>query len=315
MGMDIGSAVPLALPVAANKSGVLGKVLRYGLISLAGAGVVGNEVETRFSQHEQTQHVRVLKDELASSRFAVQDMVTKLNQLNQELNSRITLDQVIGIVKKVSPSTVRVEGSSGLGSGVIIQTDKGKFILTNGHVVEGNSFQRETEGNPVFHIKLYNGSDSNPTAEFDAPTVALSNGQRAYSPPGQHDLALLQIPPDVKIPETAGIIGRNIEIAPLQVGEPVIAIGNPFGERDSVTFGIISHADRLTEGLNINHHIQTDAPINPGNSGGGLFDMKGNLVGINTWGYRGGDGIAGSIRIDEIVKVLDGWGIHLEQVK
>ena len=50
--------------------------------------------------------------------------------------------------------------------------------------------------------------------------------------------------------------------------------------------------------------------INPGNSGGGLFDMKGRLIGINTWGYRGGDGISGSIRVDEIISMLNSWGIR-----
>ena len=71
----------------------------------------------------------------------------------------------------------------------------------------------------------------------------------------------------------------------LQIGEPVIAIGNPFGLSDTVTTGIISQVGRLLPdpmGFSISNIIQTDAPINPGNSGGPLLNMNGQVVGINT---------------------------------
>ncbi len=289
------SAVSRAVP--RREAGILGRWARAGVLALAGTGVVGSGVYTGVNQYQQSQQVK--------------ELAGRLNFLNKEFNTRITLDQVMDVVKNITPSTVRVEGSQGLGSGVIIVTPQGnRYILTNGHVTQDNEFKKNEMGDSTYHIKLYNGTDYSSSVEFDAAPVILGNGQRAFSSPEEHDLALLQIPPNVKIPDGAGIVLRDLEADPVRVGEPVIVVGNPFGERDSVTFGIISHTDRQAVGLNKNHHFQTDAPINPGNSGGGLFDMHGRLIGINTWGYRGGDGVGGSIRVDEIIKMLKGWGTY-----
>ena len=274
---------------------------------------------------ELTQSRRTIGDltrNLEQGRIGINGLNTQIAELNRELGSRITLDQMVTAVSMITPSTVRVEGQRGLGSGVILFGTNGeRYILTNGHVTEGNDFRRNEFQDGVYHIKVYNGSDYKNPIEFDAAPVMLSNGNRASSSPGEHDLALLAIPPDVKLPSNIiGIRFRDINAHPLRVGEPVIAVGNPFGERDSVSIGSISHIDRAAPGLNINHHIQTDAPINPGNSGGGLFSIRlvdgrpvVELVGINTWGYRGGDGIGGSIRVDYIQQVLNGWGVSLRK--
>ncbi len=293
--------------VSPAKAGLLNRWAKIAVLSLAGTGVVGNEVVTHVNQYNQNQEVRQLTDEVARNQFSMQNMIAKINQLN----GRVTLDQVMDTVKKITPSTVRVEGPQGLGSGVIIFANNNRYILTNAHVIQNNNFQDNAQGDAAFHISLYNGSDFATPIQFNAAPVVLSNGQRAYSPPEEHDFALLQIPADVVLPPNVGILMRDLEANPVNVGEAAIVVGNPFGVRDSVSFGIISHTDRKAEGLNINHHFQTDAPINPGNSGGGLFDMQGRLIGINTWGYRGGDGVGGSIRIDEIAKVLNSWGIKL----
>jgi S1-C subfamily serine protease len=94
------------------------------------------------------------------------------------------------------------------------------------------------------------------------------------------DVALLKVDPD----------GLNLDPLPLSdrssyaVGEPVAAIGSPFGERQSLSIGVISATDRTVEGLTnfgIDNAIQTDASINPGNSGGPLLDAKGEVIGIN----------------------------------
>jgi S1-C subfamily serine protease len=262
-----------------------------------------------------------LTQSLEQSRSTIQGLNGQVSELNRNLSSRITLDQMVTAVSMITPSTVRVEGQFGLGSGVILFGSNGeRYILTNGHVTEGNEMRRNLFQDGVYHIKVYNGSDYKNPIEFDAAPVMLSNGNRAFSRPGEHDLALLAIPPDVKLPANiTGIRFRDINAHPLRVGEPVIAVGNPFGERDSVSIGSISHIDRSSN-LNINHHIQTDAPINPGNSGGGLFSIRlvdgrpvVELIGINTWGYRGGDGIGGSIRADYIQQVLNGWGVSLRK--
>lgn len=277
--------------------------------ALLGAGVAGNGYIAYQNMQDQNEASSSLEQRLAQSR---EELNQQIAALNKQLNSRITLDQVQDVVRNVAPSTVRVEGSFALGSGVIVRDDLGRrFIITNGHVVQGNEIRRNGENDGVFRIKVYNGSDYKNPIEFYAAPVVLSNGERAYSAPEQHDLAVLQIPADVKLPPNIGLRLRDVTQRPLVVGEPAIAIGNPFGERDSVTFGIISHTDRQAEGLNQNRHIQTDAPINPGNSGGPLIDMKGEVIGINTWGYRGGDGIGGSIRVDEIRRIVKGWGINL----
>lgn len=282
---------------------------------------------------QQAQQMTALNQELGNSRTTisklsqnllegerrVEGLQAHINKLNKELGTRITLDQFVTAVSQVTPSTVRVEGQMGLGSGVILFGTNGeRYILTNGHVTQRNEFRRGEFQDSVYHIKVFNGTDYKNPIEFDAAPVMLSNGQRAYSQPEVHDLALLAIPPDVVLPNNVvGIRFRDIQANPLRVGEPVFAVGNPFGERDSVTIGSISHIDRSSD-LNQNHHIQTDAPINPGNSGGGLFSIRVidgkpvvELIGINTWGYREADGIGGSIRVDYIQKVLKDWGIKL----
>ena len=295
---------------AAQSGGIMGRWARAGILALAGTGLVGSGTYIGVNQYEQGQQVRDLTNQISDSQLSAQNMMAQINSLNRQLNTRITLDQVMDVVQNITPSTVRVEGSRGLGSGVILITPHNRYILTNGHVTRENDFQRNETRDSVFHIKLYNGTDYSNPVEFDAAPVMLSNGHRAYSPPGEGDLALLQIPPDVQIPAGAGIVLRDLTTNPLRVGEPVIAIGNPFGERDSVSFGIISHADREVGSLNASRNVQTDAAINPGNSGGGLFDMQGRLIGINTWGYRGAGGVGGSIRVDEVIKMLKSWGVH-----
>lgn len=276
------------------------KWIAYVLSVLFGAGLVGNTVNDHYENAIHNQQVYALKE---------------------ELNSRVTLDKIQGVVREVSPSTVMVQGEmvdpftgeihSIHGSGVIVVLSNGeKAILTNGHVTQDSGIVREDAQDFVYHIKMYNGSDYDKPIEFDTAPIILSNGMRAYSSPEEHDMALLHIPMDVKLPKGVGISVRNLEEKPLVVGEPVIAIGNPFDDRDSVTFGIMSNINRESS-LNKNHHIQTDAAINPGNSGGPLIDMNGNLVGINTWTVRGANTISGAIRIDEILNMMSKWGLEL----
>ena len=310
--MDMIEAIPVAVPVAKpvpKNAGLLARWARTAVLALTGTSVVGGGVYTGVNQYEQGQQVRELTSQVSHNQFSMQNMLAQINSLNKELNTRITLDQVMGVVRNITPSTVKVEGSRGHGSGVIIITPQGRYILTNGHVAQGNDFKNNETGDSTYRIKLFNGTDYSSPVEFNAAPVVLSNGQRALSPPGEHDLALLQIPPGVQLPPGAGVVLRNLTTDPVRVGEPAIVVGNPFRERDSVAFGIISHIDRQSS-LNMNHHFQTDAPINPGNSGGGLFDMQGRLIGINTWTYRGADGLGGSIRVDEIIAMLNAWGVR-----
>lgn len=285
------------------------------LNAVFGAALIGDSINDSYEDRVRGQQVAALRDDLntANNNYSI---------LKSEMDAQFTLDEIQTIVSKVSPSTVMVEGEvenpytgemvSVHGSGVIIELADGqKAILTNAHVTEDSEIVREGSKDFVYHIKMYNGSDYNEGITFDTAPIVLSNGTRAYSPPREHDLALLHIPMDVKLPENTGVALRNIENSPLKVGEPVVAIGNPFETRDSVTFGVMSNIDRKS-GINKNHHIQTDAAINPGNSGGALVDQNGELVGINTWIRRGANNIGGSIRVDQVIDVINGWGLKLK---
>ena len=156
-----------------------------------------------------------------------------------------------------------LEGES-VGSGVIVD-DAGR-ILTNYHVIEGGESIR---------VHFQDGR--------------RAKAERVGSDPDS-DLAVLRLsnPPDDLHPIPFG------DSNSLQLGQSVIAMGNPFGLNGTVTSGIISALGRADIGLvDDENYIQTDAAINPGNSGGALIDMQGRLVGINTaifsatGGYQG----------------------------
>jgi len=149
----------------------------------------------------------------------------------------------------------------GLGSGVIVSADG--YILTNNHVVDGAD---------VIKISLNDGR------ELTAKVVG--------SDP-KSDLAVIKV--DAKdLPFVTFTDSDKIE-----VGDKVLAIGNPFGIGQSVTSGMVSALGRATMGLDYEDFIQTDAAINPGNSGGALIDVKGRLVGINTAIYSRSGGFQG----------------------
>ncbi|MBP6114307.1 MAG: trypsin-like peptidase domain-containing protein [Acinetobacter sp.] len=180
-----------------------------------------------------------------------------------------------------------------LGSGVIVRPDG--YILTNNHVIE----------------------------QADQIVVALQDGRRAVArvigTDPESDLAVIKIELD-KLPVLPFKLSGN------EVGDVVLAIGNPFGVGQTVTQGIISATGRSDLGINTyEDFIQTDAAINPGNSGGALIDVAGNLIGVNTaiFSQSGGSmgiGFAIPARICQQVmnailkdgRVIRGWlGISL----
>lgn len=166
----------------------------------------------------------------------------------------------------------------GLGSGVIVSPEG--YILTNNHVVDG---AQEIE-------------------------VTLSDSRRANAKvigtDPDTDLAILRITLD-RLPVIA--LGNSDT---LQVGDRVLAIGNPFGVGQTVTSGIVSALGRNQLGINtFENFIQTDAAINPGNSGGALVDVNGSLLGINTAIYSrsgGNMGIGFAIPVSTAKQVLEG---------
>lgn len=170
------------------------------------------------------------------------------------------------------------EPQGGLGSGVIVSASG--YILTNNHVVEGAD---------EIEVIL------NDTRKARAKVIGTDPDT---------DLAILKIELD-KLPVI--VLGNSDT---LQVGDQVLAIGNPFGVGQTVTGGIVSALGRNQLGINtFENFIQTDAAINPGNSGGALVDMNGHLMGINTAIYSrsgGSMGIGFAIPVSTAKQVLEG---------
>lgn len=191
---------------------------------------------------------------------------------------------------------IQPQEKKSLGSGFIISKDG--YILTNNHVVQ--------DADEVI-VRLHD------RRELTAEVVGTD---------AKSDLALIKIDAD-KLPVVK--IGKS---ANLQVGEWVLAIGSPFGFEASATKGIVSHLGRSLPSENYVPFIQTDVPINPGNSGGPLFNMSGEVVGINSQIYSRTGGFMGlsfAIPIDTAMDVVDqikkhgkvqrGWlGVVIQEV-
>jgi serine protease Do len=160
-----------------------------------------------------------------------------------------------------------------LGSGFIISADG--YILTNDHVVD----------------------------DADEITVQLAGGKTYPATikgiDQKLDLALLKIDSDETLPTVK--LGNSEQ---LEIGEWVMAIGNPFGLEQTVTVGIVSAKGRVIGAGPYDNFIQTDASINPGNSGGPLFNTRGEVVGINTAIVAGGQGIGFAIPINAAKNIL-----------
>jgi len=124
------------------------------------------------------------------------------------------------------------------------------------------------------------------------------------------DLALLKVKPNRMLP--AAVLGNSEK---LKVGEWVLAIGNPFGLGHTVTAGIVSAKGRVIGAGTFDDFIQTDASINPGNSGGPLFNLEGEVVGVNTAIRRGSQGIGFSIPIKWVRRVVEDLKVHRRVVR
>lgn len=158
------------------------------------------------------------------------------------------------VAQSVGPAVVSVRTDQGLGSGVLY--DSSGLVLTNAHVVQGAQ---------SITIGLVDGR------HFSAKVIGTDTG---------FDVAVIKIDGGTNLP-TAPLGNSN----GLQVGQPVVAIGNPYGFDHTLTTGVVSALNRpVSEGQGSYNQpmIQTDAAINPGNSGGPLLDLNGQVIGITT---------------------------------
>ena len=181
-----------------------------------------------------------------------------------------------------SPFGSPQEGSA-TGSGFVVSKDG--TILTNAHVVDGAD---------SVTVSFKDGGEEIPAEVKGVDTST--------------DLAVLKIDPSDVDDLQALPLGDSSKA---EVGDPVVAIGNPFGYSRTVTTGIVSGLQReiiAPDGFQINNVIQTDASINPGNSGGPLLDANGRVIGINsqiaTGGGQGSVGIGFAVPVDTAKKLL-----------
>jgi Do/DeqQ family serine protease len=204
--------------------------------------------------------VRMLENaSLAVVNISVQGRV----RITQDPLSQDPLFRRFVILPEQAPQNQPTEHFQSVGSGVIFDARQG-YVITNNHVVN----------------------------RADKILVTLKDRRRleakVVGTDPQTDIAVLKVEPDRLTALPAG------DAKALQVGEYVVAIGNPFGLGQTATFGIVSALGRTGLGIEgYEDFIQTDAAINPGNSGGALIDMAGRLIGINTAIFSRGGGSVG----------------------
>lgn len=229
---------------------------------------------------------------LSSSRGmqVLEDIQTAISTLAENVSPtvvNVSTTRTLGQSKNLSQQNRPKTPGSGSGSGVIIHEDG--YIVTNNHVIGGGI---EAE------IRLSDG------------TILIAE---VIGRDPDTDLALLRVQVDRKLP-----VAKFGDSKTVKVGHWVLAIGNPFGLDQTLTLGVVSGIGR--ENMNLSRYenfIQTDASINPGNSGGPLFNLKGEVIGINTAIINFAQGIGFAIpsnMANQVVtqlktggKVIRGW--------
>ena len=234
------------------------------------------------------------------------DLATETTQVSSNLNNlnltQISLtnysDTAIYAANKVLPSIVsisveyevnyfgRTQTASGSGSGVIITSDG--YILTNNHVIssaDSSSFYQVSDATSVT-VTLYNDE-----TEYPATIVGTDS---------QTDLAVL------KIDKADLVVAEFGDSSSVQVGEFVLAVGDPYGLQSSVTAGIVSALNReMTVDNTVYNVIQADCAINSGNSGGALVNSVGQVIGITTLKLAGTgiEGVSFAIPINDTIDI------------
>jgi len=180
------------------------------------------------------------------------------------------------IIELYRPAIIQIATQTSTGTGFYVK--EFDLIVTNEHVVGKNA--EVTIAGRNFERRL----------------------SRVWFTDKKHDLAFLQPPEDVQIPEIR--LGRYEDVSD---GQVVVAIGHPFGLNYTATQGVISKADRVREGIK---YIQIDAAINPGNSGGPLVAKSGAVIGVNSFIIRGGDNLGFALPVSYLREALELYQPH-----
>ena len=232
-----------------------------------------------------TESIMSTQNSLTETQITLQLTQQNLEESQQELDllKASAGEDFSGIVENAIQSVVTVKTNSGQGTGFIINEEG--YVVTNAHVLA------DDQGNLAENIRAITYGQKTKSAEFIG-----------YN--GELDIALLKIDGNYKKLN----LGNSNNI---QIGEKVIAIGNPLGLQFSVTEGIISALHR--PGVNnIEAYIQTDAALNPGNSGGPLINKQGQVIGINNFKIGDGENLGFALESNYIKKTVN--EIALEQL-
>ena len=174
------------------------------------------------------------------------------------------------IIEQFQKTIIQIATGGGTGTGFYIK--EFDLIVTNAHVV---------------------ADDAEVTIAGRAFEKVLS---RVWYTDRKHDLAFLQAPSGIDLPEV-----RLGQYEQMKDGDAVVAIGHPYGLNYTATQGVISKVDRIRDGLKF---IQIDAAINPGNSGGPLVNMRGEIIGVNSFIIRGGDNLGFALPVNYLREAL-----------
>ncbi|MCX6319091.1 MAG: trypsin-like peptidase domain-containing protein [Bacteroidetes bacterium] len=174
------------------------------------------------------------------------------------------------IIEQYQKAIIQIATGGGTGTGFYVK--QFDLIVTNAHVV---------------------AEEAEVTIAGKAFDKALS---RVWYTDRKHDLAFLQAPAGIELPEIK--LGHYDQ---MKDGDSVVAIGHPYGLNYTATQGVISKVDRIREGIK---YIQIDAAINPGNSGGPLVNMNGEIIGVNSFIIRGGDNLGFALPVNYLQDAL-----------
>lgn len=277
---------------------VIGGVSSVILIFMASTGILlyllfvqqdlnYNKLSDRINDLQTTtqSQINLVIESLMQTQENLESTQENLEQSQEELNllKASVGEDFSGIIESSIESVVTIRTDFGQGTGFVI-SDEG-YVVTNAHVLA------DQDGRLSNNIRAITFEQSTIPAEFIGFDALL-------------DIALLKIPGNYDKLE----LGNSNKV---QVGEKVVAIGNPLGLQFSVTEGIISAVHRT--GINgVDAYLQTDAALNPGNSGGPLINKQGKVIGINNFKIGAGESLGFALESNYIKDAIN--EISLEQL-